>query len=149
METLLLINGPNLNMLGIREPEKYGKTTLQEIEERLTQQALQEGYKLVSFQSNNEGDIVSFIHHHGLSARGAMINAGAYTHTSIAIRDALLAVNLPFIEVHLSNIYAREAFRHHSFLADRAIGVITGFGDYSYDLGLSALIHFLREKSHA
>ncbi|URA10393.1 type II 3-dehydroquinate dehydratase [Thermospira aquatica] len=149
METLLLINGPNLNMLGIREPEKYGKTTLQAIVERLTQQASQEGYKLLAFQSNSEGDIVSFIHHNGLSARGALVNAGAYTHTSIALRDALLAVNLPFIEIHLSNIYAREAFRHHSFLADKALGVITGFGDYSYDLGLLALIHFLREKSHA
>lgn len=149
METILLVNGPNLNMLGSREPETYGTMTLQAIVERLTEQARSEGYKLMSFQSNCEGEIISFLHHRGPMAKGLLINAGAYTHTSIAIRDAILAVNIPFIEIHLSNIYARESFRHHSYLADKAIGVISGFGYFSYDLGLMALIHYLRRENHA
>jgi len=149
METILLVNGPNLNMLGTREPDKYGHTTLVEIVERLTHKATAEGYTLRHFQSNSEGELISFIHHQGQKARGLLINAGAYTHTSIAIRDAILAVQIPFIEIHLSNIYAREAFRHHSYLADKAIGVISGFGDFSYDLGLMAMIHYLRRQNHA
>lgn len=148
MKTILLINGPNLNMLGTREPDKYGTTTLQTIVDRITEKAKAEGYKLLAFQSNSEGEIISFIHHEGQKASGILINAGAYTHTSIAIRDALLSVGTPFVEIHLSNIYTREAFRHHSYLADKAIGVITGFGDFSYDLGLLAILHYLRRTSH-
>jgi 3-dehydroquinate dehydratase-2 len=149
MEKILLVNGPNLNMLGIREKSVYGNVSLQTIVARLTEQAAQLGYHLSAFQSNSEGDIISFLHHEGLTAKGLIINAGAYTHTSIAIRDAILAVQLPFVEIHLSNIYAREEFRHHSYLADKAIGVITGFGDYSYYLGLLALHHYLEERMHA
>ncbi|MCX7882982.1 MAG: type II 3-dehydroquinate dehydratase [Brevinematales bacterium] len=148
METILLINGPNLNLLGMREPDKYGTTSLQTIVDRLTARAKTEGYKLLSFQSNSEGEIVSFIQHQGQKAKGVLINAGAYTHTSLAIRDALLAVQIPFIEIHLSNIYARETFRHHSYLADKAVGVISGFGDFSYDLGLMAMLEYLRRRPH-
>jgi 3-dehydroquinate dehydratase II len=137
--TLLLINGPNLNLLGEREPDKYGRTTLAEVESAASQQASALGHQLVSFQSNAEHALIDRIH----AAKREqvafiVINPGAYTHTSIAIRDALLAVEIPFIEVHLSNIYAREEFRHHSYLSDRAAGVISGFGPQGYEFAISA-----------
>jgi len=141
---ILFINGPNLNMLGIREPDKYGKTSLNEITENLKLKAKDAGYNLKAFQSNHEGEIIDFIQREGLIAKGLLINPGAYTHTSIAIRDAILSVNIPFVEVHLSNIYKRESFRQKSFFSDIAIGTIAGFGAYSYELGLLALIDYLK-----
>ncbi|WP_022852227.1 type II 3-dehydroquinate dehydratase [Limisalsivibrio acetivorans] len=129
---LLVINGPNLNMLGRRESEHYGKLTLGDIEKRLQEECSGD---LDFFQSNSEGNIVSRIQQAG-EFDGIIINAGAYTHTSIAIRDALLSVKIPFVEVHLSNVYAREDFRHKSYLSDIAEGVIAGFGADSYSLAL-------------
>ncbi len=142
MKSLLLINGPNLNMLGSREPNVYGSLTLSEIERSLQQQAQTQGFQLSCFQSNHEGKIVDQIQsakHNQI--QGIVINAGAYTHTSIAIRDALLSVNIPFIEVHLSNVYQRETFRHHSYLSDIAIGVIAGLGWQGYRYALEFLLH--------
>ncbi len=136
MAAILVINGPNLNLLGTREPGLYGRDSLKSIEERLRTQGNELGVELSFFQSNHEGDIVDRIQ----AARGSvdfiLINAGAFTHTSVAIRDALLGVEIPFIEIHLSNVYSREPFRHHSFLSDKARGVIAGFGadGYSYAL---------------
>jgi len=143
---ILLVNGPNLNMLGIREPEKYGNQKLMEIVEEIDKIAEQNGFKLVSLQSNCEGDLVDFIQKEGINGKGLIINAGAYTHTSIAIRDAILSVKIPSIEVHLSNIFAREDFRHHSYLSDIAIGVICGFGPNSYYLAIKAMIDFIAKS---
>jgi 3-dehydroquinate dehydratase-2 len=140
---VLVINGPNLNLLGTREPELYGRETLQDIEQRL--RAIAEGSQvgLEFFQSNDEGDLVDRIHQ---AARDGvdfiLINPAAYTHTSVAIRDALAAVRIPFVEVHLSNIHAREAFRQHSYVSDLAIGTICGLGSQGYEL---ALAYALRE----
>ncbi len=140
MSHLLLLNGPNLNLLGSREPGLYGSSTLAEIETKLAAEALTLGHRLSHFQSNHEGALVDRIHQARVEDVAAIIiNAGAYTHTSIALRDALLGVALPYVEVHLSNIYAREAFRQHSVLSDKALGLITGFGAMSYRLGLMAL----------
>lgn len=146
MKRLLLVNGPNLNMLGIREPDKYGTLKLEDIVIRCREIASNYGYEIIDFQSNSEGEIVSFIHREGINAKGMIINAGAYTHTSIAIRDAILSVNIPFVEVHLSNIFKREGFRHHSYLSDIAVGVITGFKQYSYYVGLLCLLSYLGEE---
>ncbi len=140
---ILLVNGPNLNMLGKREPDKYGALTLTEIIDIVSIKAKENGFVLKSFQSNHEGEIVDFIQQEGSSALGLIINAGAYTHTSIAIRDAILSVSIPFVEVHLSNIYKREDFRKKSYLSDIAIGLICGFGPYSYELALDAMINYL------
>ncbi len=146
---ILIVNGPNLNMLGIREPEKYGKISLSEIIEKLSLLSQKLGYKIKHFQSNHEGEIVDFIQKEGLSAGGLIINAGAYTHTSISIRDAILSVCIPCVEVHLSNIFKREDFRKISYLSDISVGVITGFGAYVYELGLLALVnHIESAKSH-
>ncbi|UNU73420.1 type II 3-dehydroquinate dehydratase [Moraxella nasovis] len=139
---LCLLNGPNLNLLGKREPKIYGYTTLKDIENRLMTKARQNGIELTCFQSNHEGDIVDFIGRHGLLASdggfdGIIINPAAFTHTSVAIRDALTASGKPFIEVHLSNVHAREPFRTHSYLSDKAVGVICGLGDIGYDMALS------------
>lgn len=140
MSHLLLLNGPNLNLLGSREPGLYGSATLAELEAALVAEALKLGHQLSSFQSNHEGALVDRIHQARTEGvAGIVINAGAYTHTSIAIRDALLAVGLPYVEVHLSNVHARESFRQHSYLSDRAIGVIVGFGVKGYRLSLLAL----------
>lgn len=144
MKRILLVNGPNLNMLGMREPDKYGSITLEEIVNRCKSIASRYGYEILHFQSNIEGEIVSFIQREGVNAKGMVINAGAYTHTSIAIRDAILSVNIPFVEVHLSNVYARESFRHKSFLSDIAIGVITGFKENSYYSGILCLFRVFR-----
>ncbi len=137
---LLLLNGPNLNLLGSREPGLYGSATLAEIEATLVTQAQQLGRSLQVFQSNHEGALVDRIHQaRADGVAGIVINAGAFTHTSIALRDALLGVALPYVEVHLSNVHAREGFRQQSYLSDRALGVIVGFGPLSYRLGLLAL----------
>lgn len=146
MKKLLIVNGPNLNMLGIREPDKYGKLKLEEIIFKCRDIAKRFGYEVVEFQSNVEGDIVSFIQKHGLEASGMIINAGAYTHTSIAIRDAILSVGIPFVEVHLSNLSKRESFRHHSYLSDIAIGIVAGFKEDSYYAALMCLLSYLGEK---
>lgn len=136
---LLLLNGPNLNLLGSREPDVYGHDTLADIEQRLVARAKDNGHRLSCFQSNSEGAIIDRIH----AARDenvacALINPAALTHTSVALRDALLAVQIDFIEIHLSNTAARESFRHHSYLADIAIGTITGFGARGYVMALDA-----------
>ena len=144
---LLLLNGPNLNLLGQREPGLYGRQTLAEIETALCERASAEGLTLDCFQSNFEGALVDRIHEAMGKVDGILINAGAYTHTSIAIRDALLGTAIPFVELHLSNTHAREPFRHHSFLADRAIGVICGFGPVSYDLALDGLVRHLQKTA--
>ena len=144
---LLLLNGPNLNLLGQREPGLYGSETLPQIEAGLTDQAKRLGVVLDCFQSNFEGALVDRIHQAMGQVDGILINAGAYTHTSIALRDALLGVAIPFVELHLSNTHAREPFRHHSYLADRAIGVICGFGADSYRLALDGLVHHLRGRA--
>ncbi len=140
MSQLLLLNGPNLNLLGSREPGVYGAATLAQIETELAAEASTLGHQLSSFQSNHEGALVDRIQQaRREGVAGIIINAGAYTHTSIAIRDALLAVALPYVEVHLSNVHARETFRHQSYLSDKAIGVIVGFGPKGYRLSLLAL----------
>jgi 3-dehydroquinate dehydratase II len=140
----LVLNGPNLNLLGFREPTIYGQQTLADVHELLHAEAKGLDAKVTCKQSNHEGELIDAIHaafkvHHGI-----LINAGAYTHTSIAIRDAIAGVAIPTVEVHLSNIYRREAFRHYSYLAAIAIGQISGFGAESYRLGLQALVHYLR-----
>jgi len=169
---ILVIHGPNLNMLGIREPSHYGSATLESLNQSLSESAIQSGCTVSTFQSNIEGELVDAIQRslNGTSSLvesfplttslssnglregdspnvdkvdGILINPAAYTHTSIAIRDALLAVSIPFVEVHMSNIYDREAFRHHSFLSNIAVGTIVGFGQDSYLLGLNALIRYI------
>ncbi len=144
MARILLLNGPNLNLLGTREPAVYGATTLHEIEQDLIQQAHQTGHELVCFQSNAEHELIQRIHQCGAdNISFVIINPAAFTHTSVAIRDALAGVAVPFIEVHLSNVHAREPFRHHSYLSDIAVGVIFGLGAQGYDLALQAAIHRL------
>ena len=141
---LLLLNGPNLNLLGRREPGLYGQPSLAAIEQLLQERAAAAGVALDCFQSNVEGALVERIHQAMGQVDGILINAGAYTHTSIALRDALLGVAIPFVELHLSNTHAREPFRHHSFLADRALGVVSGFGATSYTLAFDGLLQHLR-----
>ena len=144
---LLLLNGPNLNLLGQREPGLYGADTLEAIAQRLSAEAGDLGVALTCFQSNHEGALVDRIHQARGQVDGILINAGAFTHTSIALRDALLGVAIPYVELHLSNVHAREAFRHHSYLADKALGVISGFGPASYSLALQGLVAKLRAQS--
>ena len=143
MMNILLINGPNLNLLGTREPEIYGNKTLGEIEEDLTKVAKQKSINIECFQSNHEGEIVDKIQDSVKSIQGILINAGAFTHTSISIRDALIGSKIPFVEIHISNIFCREEFRKESFLTDKAIGIISGFGVTSYFLALEGIIDFL------
>ncbi len=142
----MVLHGPNLNLLGKREPGVYGVVTLDEINQMLEREAQELQVKSVALQSNHEGVLVDFIHAAQDQHQGILINAGAYTHTSVAIRDAIAAVNLPTVEVHLSNIYRREAFRHHSYIAEVAIGQISGFGAESYRLGLHALVNYLKQS---
>jgi 3-dehydroquinate dehydratase-2 len=142
---VLVVNGPNLNLLGQREPGLYGALSLAAIEADLRRQAEGLGVELACFQSNHEGALVDRIQEASGHCDGILINAAAYTHTSVAIRDALLAVAIPFVELHLSNVHAREAFRHRSLLADKALGVICGFGPGSYRLALEGLVGRLRE----
>lgn len=146
MAQLLVLNGPNLNLLGTREPGLYGAQTLQQIVERLTQLALEAGHRLVAFQSNSEAELIARIHAAAGNTAMILFNPAAFTHTSIALRDALLAVGVPFIEVHLSNVHAREAFRHHSYFSDIAAGTITGLGALGYELALHAALHRLNAQ---
>ncbi|QZZ20235.1 type II 3-dehydroquinate dehydratase [Leptothermofonsia sichuanensis E412] len=146
MFSILVLHGPNLNLLGKREPGIYGSSTLEDIVRLLEEEATYHKVTVSSLQSNHEGVLVDAIHAALGKHQGLLINAGAYTHTSVAIRDAIVAVNLPTVEVHLSNIYRREAFRHHSYIAPVAIGQISGFGADSYRLGLQALVNHLKER---
>ena len=150
MAKILVLHGPNLNLLGTREPQIYGHEALVEINQRLADRAQDAGHELVWFQSNAEHELIGRIQ----QARDEQIalilcNAGAFTHTSIALRDAFAAVAIPFIEVHLSNVFAREPFRHHSYLSDLALGVICGFGSASYGLALEAAVQRLRTAAPA
>ncbi len=147
MPEILVIHGPNLSLLGSREPEKYGTTTLSQINERLNHLAAECSVNLRIEQRDSEGEIVRLIGEAGSWADGILINPAAYTHTSVAIRDAIAGVQLPTVEVHLSNVYQREEFRHHSFIAPVAIGQISGFGVDSYLLGLQALCNYLSKSS--
>ena len=149
MLSILVIHGPNLNLLGQREPGIYGSLTLDAINEQLEQAAQALQVTLSSLQSNHEGVLVDVIHAALEQHQGIVINAGAYTHTSLALRDAIAAVAIPTVEVHLSNLYRREAFRHHSYIAPVAIGQISGFGADSYRLGLYALVHHLKQLQAA
>ena len=141
---ILLINGPNLNLLGTREPQIYGNKTLSDIEKELIKVAQNKNIKLECYQSNHEGEIVDKIQDSVCRIQGIMINAGAFTHTSIAIRDALIGSKIPFVELHISNIFSREEFRKESFLTDKAIGIISGFGISSYFLSLDGIIEYLK-----
>ena len=141
MANILVLNGPNLNMLGVREPEHYGRASLDQIQNNLKQLAEQQGHALESLQSNAEHVLIERIHqayHDGVDF--IIINPAAFTHTSVALRDALSAARIPFVEVHLSNVHAREEFRHHSFFSDLAIGVICGLGDQGYEFALQAAV---------
>ena len=144
MANILVLNGPNLNLLGTREPEKYGHDTLQNIEDRLA--SLASDHDIAFFQSNVEGELINRIHQAQVDMVDfILINPAAFTHTSIALRDAMLAVNIPFIEIHLSNVYARESFRHHSYLSDIAVAVISGLGAQGYELALAAALSRVAE----
>ena len=147
MMNILLINGPNLNLLGTREPEIYGNKTLSDLEQDLTKVAEIKSTHLEFFQSNHEGEIVDKIHDSVNRFQGILINAGAFTHTSISIRDALIGSKIPFVELHISNIFSREEFRKESFLTDKAIGIISGFGISSYSLALDGIIGYLSSKN--
>ena len=141
---ILVLHGPNLNLLGLREPEIYGSLTLEQINKSLKLNGEKLQACVDCLQSNHEGILVDAIHKARGKYRGIIVNAGAYTHTSVAIRDAIVGVQIPTVEVHLSNIYTREEFRHHSYIAPVAIGQISGFGVDSYLLGLQALINYLK-----
>ncbi|SHF37954.1 3-dehydroquinate dehydratase [Ruegeria intermedia] len=149
MHSILVLNGPNLNLLGTRQPEVYGHTTLQMLEDQCVAHGKTIGVTVETFQSNHEGALIDAIH----AARGAhdgiILNAGAYSHSSIALMDAISSVQLPVVEVHMSNIHARESFRHRSYIAPVALGQICGFGARSYVLALDALAAHLREKGGA
>ena len=148
--TILVIHGPNLNLLGKREPEVYGHLTLDDINQQLSNQAQQANMTLDTFQSNWEGAIVDRIHQAQLDGvKFIIINPAAFTHTSVAVRDALLGVAIPFIEVHLSNIHAREAFRHHSYLSDKAVGVICGLGAQGYSFALNYAIDKIKSSTQS
>lgn len=147
MDSILVLHGPNLNLLGKREPGIYGVVTLETINHQLKESAQALNVTLEIQQSNHEGTLVDEIQAALGNHQGILINPGAYTHTSVAIRDAIAAVALPTIEVHLSNIHRREEFRHHSYIAPVAVGQISGFGAYSYLLGLQALVNYLQTNS--
>jgi 3-dehydroquinate dehydratase II len=144
MKPIYILNGPNLNLLGLREPAIYGHETLEHLEKRCAAKAKVLGVSVDFRQTNAEGELVNWIHEARVMASGIVINGAAYTHTSVALHDALKAVDLPTIEVHLSNIYKREAFRHKSFISPVAHGVICGFGGHSYELALEGLVNILK-----
>ena len=145
-QIITILNGPNLNMLGQREPEIYGATTLADIEKLCADVAKQNGLKIAFKQTNHEGELVEWVQQASTASQGLIINAGAYTHTSVALHDALKTLVIPIIEVHLSNIYSREPFRHHSYISPLAKGVICGFGAQSYALAIDALGELLRTR---
>lgn len=145
MATIFVLNGPNLNLLGTREPEKYGRESLADIEGRCARALEGRGHELDFRQSNHEGVLIDWVHEAGAAikageALGVVINPGAYTHTSIALRDALVGAQVPAVEVHMTNVHAREEFRHHSYISPVAAGVLIGFGAFGYELALDALI---------
>ncbi len=140
MKPIYVLNGPNLNLLGQREPEIYGRATLADVEKSLAARAKALGSAVLCLQSNNEGDLVTWIQEARTMARGVIINAGAYSHTSIAIHDALAMLDIPVVEVHISNIYKRESFRHHSHISSVATGLICGLGVKGYELALEAIL---------
>lgn len=144
---IYVLNGPNLNLLGQREPEIYGHDTLDDIEERLRRQAVPAGYDVVLRQTNYEGGVVSDLHEARTDAAAVIINAGAYTHTSVAICDAIKMLTIPSIELHLTNVHKREAFRHHSYLSPVVTGVIAGFGAAGYEHALAAAIRLLADEA--
>lgn len=145
MPSILVLNGPNLNLLGTREPGVYGHTTLADIEKILVQQAQDNAAELTQFQSNAEFEIIERVHQAGRDGVDfIIINPAAFTHTSVAIRDAILGVNIPFIEVHISNVHAREEFRAHSYFSDKAVGVICGLGPQGYEFALSSALEQLQ-----
>ena len=146
---IALLNGPNLNLLGLREPALYGSTTLPQVEARLASVALELGAELECSQHNGEGELVAAVHAMRGRVQGAVVNAGAYSHTSLALRDALTGVALPFVEVHVTNVYAREPERRHSMLASAAVGVIVGLGVLGYELALRGLVATLRARESA
>jgi 3-dehydroquinate dehydratase-2 len=147
MARILLLNGPNLNLLGSREPAVYGTATLQDIETKLKDLSAAQGHELIAWQSNAEHELIGKIQAVKREAIGfVIINPGAFTHTSIALRDAFLSVGVPFIEIHLSNVFAREAFRHHSYLSDIAVGCIYGLGPIGYELALQAAIARITQR---
>lgn len=143
---IYVLNGPNLNLLGSREPEVYGKETLQDVRARCEQKGAKLGFAIDFRQSNHEGELVAWIQEAKNKAAGMIVNAGALTHSSIAMLDALLAADIPCVEVHLSNIFRRESFRHHSYISKGAIGVICGFGPLGYELAIEALIASIDAK---
>lgn len=143
MKSILVLHGPNLNLLGIREPEVYGRLTLAEINNRIIEAGNEIGIEVRIEQSNHEGGLVDILHSAVEWAQGVVFNPGAYTHTSVALRDAISAIPTPVVEVHLSNVYAREAFRKTSLISEACLGKITGFGWYSYILGLNALANHI------
>jgi 3-dehydroquinate dehydratase-2 len=148
MAHILLLNGPNLNLLGLREPGLYGHVTLAQIHERMTQLAAEAGHRLTAYQSNSESDLIEHLHQAPAGHVAFIIfNPAGYTHSSVALRDALLAIRIPFAEVHLTNVHAREPFRHRSYFSDIAIGTITGFGAVGYELALRAAVHHLSAKA--
>jgi len=140
------VHGPNLNLLGLREPEVYGRQTLNDVNDALSFLAAELGAEVEWHQSNHEGALVDFVQQAAPRVDGFLVNAGAYTHTSIALRDALAGVARPYVEVHISNVFARERFRHRSYLAAGAVGVVSGFGVNSYRLGFRALVEYLRDE---
>ena len=144
---IAVLHGPNLNLLGQREPEIYGSLTLADVDARLREEAADLGIEIESFQSNIEGVLVDRVQESAKRVNGFLVNAGAYTHTSVALRDALAGVGRPFVEVHISNVQAREPFRHESLLAPKAVGAIMGFGVDSYTLGLRGLVAHLRHAN--
>lgn len=147
MSKILVLHGPNLNMLGKREPEIYGTDTLDDVNQVLSDLADSLSVSVSFYQSNHEGELVDAVQAALGSYGGLLINPGAYTHTSVALRDAIAAVDIPTVEVHLSNIHKREPFRHHSYIAPIAVGQICGFGIYSYQLGLQALVNYLQKQN--
>jgi 3-dehydroquinate dehydratase-2 len=143
---IAVLNGPNLNLLGSREPALYGTTTLGDVEARLVNLGRELGVDVECAQHNVEGALVEIVHAMRGRVQGVVVNAGAYSHTSLALRDALTGVSLPFVEVHVTNVYARESERHHSMLASAAIGVVVGLGTQGYELALRGLVHHLRAR---
>ena len=143
---IAVLNGPNLNLLGIREPALYGRATLADVEARLTDVGRELGVEVQCAQHNVEGGLVEIVHAMRGRVDGAVVNAGAYSHTSLALRDALTGVSVPFVEVHVTNVYAREPERRHSMLAPAAIGVVVGLGTHGYELALRGLVHALRAR---